>query len=282
MRVVVFRDYLIFYRHPPGRVVIEPLLRRFLPAVMGLIAIVAGLRATAHWEVVLAYLNGVEFGSEDPLFGRDLGFFVFALPFWRLVQGWATALTAGTLLLTTAVYVLQRSLVMTSRGPRLAAGARTHLLMLAALLLATRAAGFWLDRFELLFSTRGIVFGATYTDVYATLPALGVLTVLGLLAAAACLVQMTRPGLRVVAGAVIALGVVWLAGVGFYPSLLQRFRVTPNELAAERPFIEHSIRLTRQAYGLDRIEQREFPADETLDAGATWRRSRRAESQTNT
>ena len=252
----------------PGRVVIEPLLRRFLPVVMGLIAVVAGLRATTHWEVLLGYLNAVPFAATDPVFERDLAFFVFALPFWRLVQGWATTLVIGTLLLTAAVYVLQRSLVMTSRGPRLAAGARTHLLALGAVVLVLRGAGFWLDRFDLVFSPRGVVFGATYTDVHATLPALAVLSVLALVAAAACVVQMARPGLRLVAGGVVALGVVWVVGVGIYPSLLQRFRVAPNELAAERPFIERNIRLTRQAYGLDRIEQREFPADETLDAGA--------------
>ena len=255
----------------PGRVVIEPLLRRFLPVVMGLIAVVAGLRATTHWEILLAYLNALPFGSVDPVFGRDLAFFVFALPFWRLAQAWAIALVSGTLLLTAAVYVLQRSLVMTSRGPRLAAGARTHLLALVAVLLGLKGAGFWLDRFDLVFSPRGVVFGATYADVNARLPALAVLTVLAFVAAAACLVQITRPGLRLVAVAAVSLGVVWVLGLGVYPSLLQRFRVAPNELAAERPFIEHNIRMTRQAYGLDRIEQREFPADETLDAAALAR-----------
>jgi hypothetical protein len=91
--------------------------------------------------------------------------------FWRLLHAWATALVAGTLVLVAAVYVLQRSLVLTARGPRLAAGARTHLLALAALLLLIRGVGFWLDRFDLLYSPRGLVFGASYTDVHASLPA---------------------------------------------------------------------------------------------------------------
>src|SRR5437016_9738178 len=73
----------------PGRVVIEPLIRRFLPVVLFLIALVAGLRATVHWETLLGYLNAIEFGGTDPLFGRDLAFFVFILPFWRLLYGWA-------------------------------------------------------------------------------------------------------------------------------------------------------------------------------------------------
>jgi len=192
----------------PGRVVIEPLIRRFLPVVIALISLGSGLRATAHWETLLAYVNAQPFGSADPLFGRDLGFFVFILPFWRLVYGWSATLVAATLLLTFVVYVLQRSLVLTTRGPRLAGGARTHLLSLAALFLLLRAVGFWLDRFELLYSPRGTVSGATYTDIHASLPALGVLAVLAVLCAAACLVQIVRPGLRLVLVSLVVLNVV--------------------------------------------------------------------------
>jgi uncharacterized membrane protein (UPF0182 family) len=220
---------------------------------------------------VLGYLNATSFGTVDPLFGHDLSFFVFILPLWRLVYGWAITLVTATIVLTLVVYVLQRSLVLTSRGPRLAAGARTHLLVLGAMALAFKAVGFWLDRFELVFSPRGIVFGAAYTDIYASLPVLGALAVFAALCAVACLAQIARAGLRLVAGGLIALALVWVLGLGIYPALLQRLRVTPNELVAERPFIEHNIRMTRQAYGLDRIVEREFPADEALDARALER-----------
>lgn len=255
----------------PGRVVIEPLIRRFLPIVLALIAIVSGLRASASWETVLGYLNATAFNATDPVFGFDISTFVFVLPFWRLLHGWTIALVAATMVLTLAVYVLQRSLVLTTRGPRLAAGARTHLLVLGALLLGLKAVGFWLDQYEIVFSPRGVVFGASYTDVNATLPMLKTLAVLCALAAVACVLQTGRAGLRFVAGALGALAIVWVVGLGIYPALLQRFRVSPNELAAERPYIEANIRMTRQAYGLDRIEEQEFPADESLDARALER-----------
>jgi uncharacterized membrane protein (UPF0182 family) len=255
----------------PGRVVIEPLIRRFLPIVLTLIAIVSGMRASASWETVLGYANATAFGSKDPVFGFDLSAFVFLLPFWRLLHGWALALVVATTILTLAVYVLQRSLVLTTRGPRLAAGARTHLLILGAVVLALKAVGFWLDQYELVFSPRGVVFGASYTDVNATLPMLKTLGVLSALAVLACVLQIGRPGLRLVAGALGALAVVWVIGLGVYPALLQRLRVAPNELAAERPYIEANIRMTRQAYGLDRIEEQEFPADESLDPRALGR-----------
>src|SRR6266705_1575970 len=100
----------------------------FLPVVLFVIALVAGLRATVHWETLLGYLNAIEFGGTDPLFGRDLAFFVFILPFWRLLYGWAITMVGSTIILTLVVYILQRRLVLTTRGPRLAAGARPHLL----------------------------------------------------------------------------------------------------------------------------------------------------------
>jgi hypothetical protein len=255
----------------PSRVIIEPLVRRALPPLLLFVSLVSGLRAGAGWQTVVAYRNRVPFGIADPLFGRDLSFFVFVLPFWNLVHQWAFTLALGVFALTLALYVLQRSIVLTNRGPRLAQSARTHLLIIAAALLLLKGIGFWLDRFELVFSARGIVFGATYTDTNASLPILGGLAVLALLCAAACVVQIYRPGLRVVAGALAALLIVWILGLGVYPGLLQRFRVTPNELVAERPFIEHNIRMTRQAYGLDRIVEQDFPVEDDLDARAIER-----------
>ena len=255
----------------PGRVVIEPLIRRFLPVVLLLIAFTSGLRASGRWETALAYFNAVPFGTTDPVFGRDLAFFVFDLPFRRMLLGWGTTLVTATVVLTVAIYVLQRSLVLTTRGPRLAAGARSHLLVLGTLLLALTSIGFWLDRFELVYSPRGVVFGASYTDIHASLPVLGALAALAALCALACLAQLARGGFRLVAGGLVVLAVAWVGGLAIYPALLQRFSVTPNELAAERPFIAHNIRMTRQAYGLDRIQEHEFPADERLDARALER-----------
>jgi hypothetical protein len=252
----------------PSRVVIEPLMRRALPLFLLLVSMVAAVRASQRWETVLAYMHQGPFGAVDPLFGRDLGFFVFTLPFWRLLHGWAITLAFGTLALTLGLYVLQRSLVLTNRGPRLAHGARAHLLALGAVLLGLKAVGFWLDRFDLLLSPRGVVFGAAYTDTHAALPALGALTVLAAVAGVAFLVQIGRPGLRLVGGALAALVVAWIGGLGLYPAFLQRFQVTPNELVRERPYIERNIRMTRQAYGLDRITERDFPVDESLDARA--------------
>ena len=108
----------------PGRAVLEPLIRRLLLPVIAVIALLSGLRAGASWDMVLGYVNATPFGVTDPLFGRDLAFFVFELPLWRFLYGGAMTLVIGTLLLSVATYVLLRSLVLTAQGPRLAAGAR--------------------------------------------------------------------------------------------------------------------------------------------------------------
>src|SRR5262249_48258 len=255
----------------PGRAILEPLVRRLLLPVISLIAFFAAVRGTAAWEALLLYMNAQPFGRVDPLFGRDLGFYVFELRFWRLLYGWATALVVGTMALTAAVYVLQRSLVLTARGPRLAAGARTHLLALGAAFLALRAVGFWLDRYELMYSPRGLVFGASYTDVHASLPVLGWLAVLSLLCPASCAFQIFRPGWRFLVAGLVTLLLFWVGGLGISPSLLQRFRVTPNELVAERPFIQHNIRMTRHAYGIDRVAEKSFAAADNLNTAALER-----------
>ncbi|HUG38636.1 MAG TPA: UPF0182 family protein [Candidatus Limnocylindrales bacterium] len=255
----------------PGRAVLEPLVRRLLLPVIAVISFMAGLRGSAAWDTLIEYMNATPFGRVDPVFNRDIGFYVFELPFWRLLYGWAMALALGTLVLTAAVYVLQRSLVLTARGPRVAGGARTHLLGLGALVLVLRGGGFWLDQYDVLFSPRGGVFGASYTDVNASLPVFRVLVVLAVLCALAALVQMRRPGWLFLVAGLVVLGVVWIGGLGVYPTFLQRFRVAPNELVAERPYIEHNIRMTRQAYGLDRMQEKDFPAEENLNAAALER-----------
>src|SRR3989449_7761702 len=231
------------------------------------------MRAPVHWETVLGYFTATRLGPPAPPSAYPLSSFVSALPLWRLVPGWVLPLVPATIVLTLGIYVLQRSLVLTSRGPRLAAGARTHLLVLGALALVLKAIGFWLDRFELVFSPRGIVFGASYTDIYASLPVLGALAVFAALCAVACVAQIARSGLRLVAGGLIAWALGGVGGRGLSRALLQRRRVPPNELAAGRPFIEHNTRMPRRAYGLDRSVERESPADETLDARALERNS---------
>ena len=248
----------------PSRVVLEPLLTRLITPVVAAVALGLGLAASAEWLTLLLYQAAQPFGVADPLFGQDVGFYVFRLPFWQELLGWGFRLVGLTLLGTALVYFLGRVLVLTARGPVITARARAHLLGLVALLLGAKALDFYLDRFDLLYSQRGGVFGATYTDVNATLPALSWLAALAVLCAGAAILQIFRRGARPVFAGLIVLAGGWILGVWAYPALVQRLRVAPNALVAESPYIAHHIRLTRRAFALDHVEEREFPARETL------------------
>ena len=248
----------------PSRVVLEPLLTRLITPVVAAVALGLGLAASAEWLTLLLYQAAQPFGVADPLFGQDVGFYVFRLPFWQELLGWGFRLVGLTLLGTALVYFLGRVLVLTARGPVITVRARAHLLGLVALLLGAKALDFYLDRFDLLYSQRGGVFGATYTDVNATLPALSWLAALAVLCAGAAILQIFRRGARPVFAGLIVLAGGWILGVWAYPALVQRLRVAPNALVAESPYIAHHIRLTRRAFALDHVEEREFPARETL------------------
>jgi uncharacterized membrane protein (UPF0182 family) len=250
----------------PSRVVLEPLLQRLLKPVTGVIALLIGFSASADWQTLLLFRHAQSFGVADPLFGRDVGFYVFVLPLWQRALGLAFAILVLTLVATALVYFLGRVLVLTSRGPVITARARAHLLSLLALLLFAKGADFWLDRYGLLYSQRGAVFGATYTDVHATLPALQWLAVLTALCGVTALIHVFRRSTRPVLAGLVVVVVGWLAGVWAFPTLVQRLRVAPNALVAENPYIAHHIRLTRRAFALDRIQERDFPAQETLTA----------------
>ncbi len=250
----------------PSRLILDPLLRRALVPITLAVGLLFGLAASAEWQTLLGYRYAQPFGgAPDPIFHRDVGFYVFTLPLWRRALEWVFLLVGFTLGGTALIYFLGRVLVLTARGPVITARARAHVLGLGALLLFAKALDFYLDRFELLYSQRGAVFGAMYTDVNAVLPALWLLSVLAALVGGAALLQILRPGARPVFAGLVVLGVGWLVGLWAYPALVQRIRVAPNALVAESPFIGHHIRFTRQAFALDRIEEREFPARESLE-----------------
>ncbi len=248
----------------PSRLVIEPYFRRLLiPGALGL-GVFAGLQSSGEWKSYIRFSNALPFGIQDPIFQKDIGFYVFRLPFLSFVYSWLMTALGVTFLLTALTYLLYRGIQVTARGPSIARLARAHLLVLGALLLLTKAFGFRLDTYQLLYSPRGVVFGAGYSDINANLPALKFLTILAIFAALLCLAQITQRGWRLVLGGLGLLVAASVIGLGLYPGFIQRFRVTPNEIVAESPYIAHNIRFTRQAYGLDRIDEVEFPAEEKL------------------
>jgi uncharacterized protein len=248
---------------PPPEIV-EPYLRRLALPVSATLALLASWLGADRWELVLKALHPTPFGIRDPLFDQDVAFYVFQLPLWSSLYGWLMTVLVVSGLAVIAVYFATRGIQVSSGGISISLRARGHLLILAALVLLLKAAGYRLAMFDLLFSQRGVAFGAGYADVHAQLPVLKALVVLTGLVAVLCLVTIRLRSWRFLLWSVAALlGVAILGGVA-YPGLMQRYRVSPNEIVKEKPYIDFNIRYTRLAYGLDNIEEREFPVEETL------------------
>jgi len=250
---------------PPPEL-IDPILKRLLLPGALLIGLMAAPQGAASWEQLLLFLNSTSFNLPDPQFGRDVSFYVFIVPWLQVVYHWGIFAIGLTAAASAAVYLVYRGIEYTARGLILGERARCHLLILLGVFLLIKACGYYLDAFDLLHAPRGVSFGASYADIYGILPALRVLTFLALIASALCFAQIARTGYKFVFLGVGALLAVHLLGLNAYPTLLQRFRVAPNEIEAERPFIERRIKFTRLAFGLDKIEAKEFPADEQLTA----------------
>jgi uncharacterized membrane protein (UPF0182 family) len=234
-----------------------------LAALAILLALGSGAAWSGNWETILVFLNGEAWGTKDPTLGRDIGFYVFDLPFWRFVQGWAMTTLIIVGLLTLGAYA--------ARALRwqfhLSAPVRAHLSVIGALLLVVIAAGYQFDIAELAYSTsgwNGNVQAALYTDMNARLPASVILTVVALAAAALLLLNTWFKTLWLLAlagGAWIVLSVV--VG-GLYPSFVQTVQVNPNELNVERPYLRKHIEATRAAYDIDAIQARRFTGEQDL------------------
>ncbi|MFQ5960382.1 MAG: UPF0182 family protein [Candidatus Methylomirabilales bacterium] len=248
----------------PSRFILEPYVKRFLVPFTALLSLIAALQAVGQWEAALHFLYPTPFQVQDPLFQRDLSFYVFRLSFLNFVYQWLMIVLVVTTALVAFAYILYRGIQFTAQGLRLSTWARTHLLILVGAMLLLKAWGYHLSTYDLLFSPRGVVFGASYTDVFATLPALRLLTVLAAACSLLCFTQIWRDRPKLLFVSLTVLLGAAVVGQMVYPNLLQRFRVVPNELDLESPYIVHNIRFTRAAYGLDRIEEVEFPAEENL------------------
>ncbi|PKQ19638.1 MAG: UPF0182 family protein [Actinobacteria bacterium HGW-Actinobacteria-6] len=247
-------------------------LEQFSGAALVLIsavaALVSGAAMAAQWSVFRLALAAVPFGETDPQFGRDLSFYFFTMPALRTVADWLTGALAFTLLVTAIVHVLTGSIRPWARLKGFDPHVKAHLSVLGGLMIVVQGFRYWLDIFELNFSSRGQVIGASFTDINAQLPAYQILIVIAVLSGIALMVNIRFKGWKLPAIALaVWIGASVLVG-GIYPAVIQQFRVSPNEVAAEAPYIERNIAATRKAFQIDDVIVRAFPAEESLTASA--------------
>jgi len=236
----------------------EPYLGWAIPAGAAVLGLFVGIAASREWQIFLLWHNstGLRFGNPDPLFHRDPAFYIFSMPWLKFVQGWLFSSLVGITLLAGLGHYLWGGIRPQARdwADKVVPAVRAHLSVLFGLIMIAKAWGYWLGRFDLLTSPRGVVEGATYTDVHAQLPALNFLAIVALICAVMFLVNIR---VRLWSLPVIAVGLLLLVSVllgAAYPAFIQQIRVKPQELQQEQAYITDNIRATRRAFGLDQIQ----------------------------
>jgi uncharacterized membrane protein (UPF0182 family) len=231
-------------------------------------AVVLGLLTASielsNWDVVLGLLYQVPYGESDPVFGKDIGFYLFSLPAYSALANWLLLLLLFSAALAGAVYWAHGDIDLDQQPRRLSPAVVTHASALLGLFFVLKAGSYFLDRYLLLYSDNGVVVGASYTDLHVRLPGLWLLIGLAAAGAIASAVNLWRRNWRIPAA---ALALLFGSSFVFYllvPAFFQRLYVKPNELQLETPYIARNIALTRQAYNLHRLSVKPFPAEEGL------------------
>ncbi|WP_422443680.1 UPF0182 family protein [Thermoanaerobacterium sp. DL9XJH110] len=239
-------------------------VKRFLLAASFILAAIFTAFTSSYWLTVQKFLHPSSFGISDPLFKKDIGFYVFKLPFYQEAYELAITTVVMTMVAVAALFLMAH--IEEGPGSWLDLLAREkQVVFLMALFFVLKAYGYRLSMYNLLYSPRGVAFGASYTDVHAVLPALKIMMALSLVLAALLVVNLAvkRPAMLVwTLGVFIAASIV-LQGV--YPNLVQKLQVTPNEFVKEEPFLKTNIEFTLKAYGLDRVERKVYPVKETVN-----------------
>ena len=233
-------------------------------ALSVIIGIVIGFAQTGNWDTILKWLYAVPFDRQDPLFDRDLGFYVFSLPVYHLLQEWTQVILFLSAVMAIAIYFARGAIALQQTGfPDVTSAALRHLSALLAIFFVAKAGGYFLQRYDLLTANNGIVFGAAYTDVHLRLPFLIALVAAAVVAALLCAANTRIVGIRLPIAAII-LVIVLSFVASSVPSAFQSYWVKPNELNLESPYIAHNIALTRFGFALDRITSAPFPAKGAL------------------
>ncbi|WP_234573351.1 UPF0182 family membrane protein [Rhodohalobacter sp. 614A] len=218
-----------------------------------------------RWDESLRFISSVDYGEVDPLFGNDISFYMFDLPFLNVLQSSLTSIAFLTLVILLLTYVFTGLFTIHS-FTRFDARDKVmnHVTINAGIWLFLLAWGFFLDRYELLFKADGIVFGAGYTDVVIQLPSIWILFILALVLSLIFFVNRWIKLTKYIPYVIILFVAVLILGRVLIPNVVQQFSVEPNELELETPYLEKNIQMTRLAYNLDNVEEIEYEADDTL------------------
>ena len=247
---------------PQMRGVLKKLIFWGTIGAAAVLSVVFGVVAAGQWEIFLRFDSASSFDIPDPVYSKDVAFYVFQLPLYNFVQTWLLGAAIVMLLATGGIYFVNFS--FRGVGILITPGIKLQVSIIGAAIMLIFGAGLWLDRWGLVLSNQGVVFGAMYTDLNARKSALMILTIIAAASSVLVLVNGYLRGVRLLVGAValfvvmgIVLGVLW-------PNAMQRLTVRPNEFAKESQYIARNIEFTRNAYGLGDIVNQPYPVEPGL------------------
>ncbi len=258
-----------FLREDDPRALILPLYRGkavlwFWTAVILFFAIVMGSSASGHWNSFLQFIHPTSFGIKEPILGKDVGFYVFKLPIYQFIVGWylfMVALTFGVVLFS---YYLDNAFGYQENRFHISGKAKDHMILLSAFFGVGISALFLIKLYNSLFSSHGVAYGPSYMDVYAQIPAYRTIFIFSLLVSLLLFLYPYYRKKKLLLYTVGAWALIWVGFVWIYPSLVEQYIVKPNELKKETPYILNNIKLTRAAYGLNKIKVKPFPVSQNI------------------
>lgn len=227
-----------------------------LPAlgVAAVLSFVLASGLTLDWTLIQQFLHQIPTGVKDPIFGKYLGFYLFAYPFYQRLNSLLSSVAFLSLAGTAVLYFIAKAFWQEGRNWELWQPAKTHLTVLAILFFLTKIWGYSLGRFDLLYQETAQMTGINYTAYHAKLFGLQVLSIFLAIVIAIFIFNLFRKGTKLLIGGVAAWLLLSFLLLAVYPGLMQSFRVAPNEYSLEEPFLKNHINFTRKAYGLDKIK----------------------------
>lgn len=246
------------------REAVGPHANKVRVAVAVVFALFAGVGTRSQWNNWILFRHSTPFHQTDPQFGRDIGFYVFQLPFIKFVIDWMFVAVVITLVVTVVFHYLNGGIRVQSPVQRVTPQVKAHISVLLGVLALVKAVSYWFERFELDLSTKHVVDGATYTSVHADLPAKTLLILIAVIAAGLFIFNIYQKGWALPIIAVGLWGLVWVLVGGIYPAAIQALKVSPAENLRERPFIQRNITATRAAYSISKVSQHPFAGNAEL------------------
>jgi len=241
---------------------------RYAPYVWALIVLflsgIMGVSASNSWMTFLQFIHNSRFGISDPIFSKDVGFYVFKLPLYNFLQQWCFFALFFVIVAVGLSYYLDQAVGVQQNRFYFDSNAKAHLVVLGGFFALRITFSYWLKIYGLMYSTSGVAYGASYADIHAQLPAYRVLLVLSILAA---ILLFSMPFLKKWKWVIYVIGIYFVVLVSFswiYPGIIEQYVVKPNELTKETPYIKNNIKFSRLAYDFNKAREEAFPVKDTM------------------